>query len=131
MDSRLFFIFGDLLSAALVGAAVAALTSVAFGPQWNMWLAMFVAMALGMLAAFILWLPLGMLFGAMEVMVPTMLTGMLVAMVIGMQASMQPLSLGTATGAGALLGFACIAATWLANSLLRGNMNIEAEKRNG
>ena len=87
MDSRLYFVLGDLFSNVLVGAVAGWLCALIIGTGWNMWVAMFVAMAIGMIVGTLLWLPLGMKFGTMEVMVPVMFGGMLSGMVVGMWAA--------------------------------------------
>ena len=92
MDSRLYFVLGDLASNLLVGALAGWLSALVIGVGWNMWLAMFLAMALGMLVGLVLFFPLGMAFGAMEVMLPTMFSGMLSGMVVGMWTAMHPVS---------------------------------------
>ncbi len=83
MDSRLYFVLGDLAANLLVGALAGWLSAVVIGTGWNMFLAMFLAMGLGMLVGLVLFFPLGMAFGAMEVMLPTMFSGMLAGMVVG------------------------------------------------
>ena len=83
MDSRLYFVLGDLASNLLVGALAGWFSALVIGDGWNMWLAMFLAMGLGMLLGLVLFFPLGMAFGAMEVMLPTMFSGMLAGMVVG------------------------------------------------
>lgn len=120
MDSRLYFVLGDLASNLLVGALAGWLSALVIGDGWNMWLAMFLAMGLGMLLALVLFFPLGMAFGAMEVMVPTMFSGMLGGMVVGMWAAMQPVSDAGALLAGAGCGLVGINVVWVLNVGLRG-----------
>lgn len=116
MDSRLYFVLGDLFSCILVGAVVGWISCVAFA-GWNMWLAMIVAMPLGMLLATLLWFPLGIIFGAMEVMIPTMFSGMASGMLLGMSATGSHIA-GLLWGA--IVGLACIVAVWILNNNLRG-----------
>ena len=47
MDSRLYFVLGDLASNLLVGALAGWISALVIGDGWNMWLAMFLAMGLG------------------------------------------------------------------------------------
>lgn len=120
MDSRPFFIFGDLAGNIVCGAFVALICWLIFDPTWNMVLAMFVAMAIGMVLSMVVYFPFAILFGAMEVMVPFMLTGMYSGMVVGMWASMHTISVAQALQAGALTGLATIAIVFLVNTRLRG-----------
>lgn len=120
MDSRLYFVLGDLASNLLVGALAGWLSALVIGVGWNMWLAMFLAMALGMLVGLVLFFPLGMAFGAMEVMLPTMFSGMLSGMVVGMWTAMHPVSGVTALVVGAGCGLVGINVVWVLNVGLRG-----------
>ena len=88
METRPYFLFGDLLANGLAGVLVGVVMAALFGPGWNMILAMFVGMALGMIISLPIALPLGALFGAMEVMVPVMTTGMVAGMVVSMASAM-------------------------------------------
>ena len=119
METRPYFLLGDLLVNGTVGALVGLACAALFGPAWNMWLSMFLGMALGMGMALVLSLAVfAVLFGAMEVMVPAMLTGMAAGMVVGMAAPMTEVSLGEGARWGALLGLACLALTYAANAVL-------------
>jgi hypothetical protein len=120
MDSRLYFVLGDLASNILVGAIAGCLCALIIGVGWNMFFAMLLAMAIGMLVGLVLWIPLGMLFGAMEVMLPTMFGGMVSGMVVGMRAAMSPLSSDDALMMGAVCGLASIVAIWILNNSVRG-----------
>ena len=108
MDSRLYFVLGDLVSNVLVGAVVGWLCVLVVGVGWNMFLTMFLTMAIGMVVGTALWLPLGVLFGAMEVMLPTMFGGMVSGMVIGMWATMEPLGAMEGFVMGGVCGLASI-----------------------
>lgn len=120
MDSRLYFVLGDLVANLLVGALAGWLSALVIGTGWNMFLAMFLAMGLGMLVGLVLFFPLGMAFGAMEVMLPTMFGGMLAGMVVGMWAAMAPVSSGLALLTGAGCGLVGINIIWVLNVALRG-----------
>jgi hypothetical protein len=120
METRPFFLLGDLIVNTTVGALVGLACAALFGPAWNMWLAMVIGMALGMAMALVLSLGLfALLFGAMEVMVPAMLTGMVAGMVVGMAAPMMEVSLGDGARWGALLGLLCLVMTYAANAALK------------
>ena len=120
MDSRWYFVFGDLLANLLAGAVAAWFSALVVGPGWPMLAAMLVAMALGMLVSLFVFFPCSILFGAMEVMLPAMFTGMVSGMIIGMWAAMHPLDSGAALLAGACCGLVCLSLIWLLNTRLRG-----------
>jgi hypothetical protein len=120
MDSRLYFVLGDLFSNILVGVVAGWLAALVVGEGWNMLLAMVLAMVLGMIVGTILWLPLGALFGAMEVMLPTMFGGMLSGMVVGMWAAMAPVGGLVAALTGGGCGLLAIVIVWVMNYSLRG-----------
>ena len=124
MDKRFYFILGDLLVNSLTGALVGLVCNLLIDTGWNMWIAMFVAMAIGMGMALVLFFPAGMLFGAMEVMVPQMQSGMWAGMVVGMWAAMHPLDNIAALEVGALCGLAVIIIIWALNSLMRGPQKV-------
>lgn len=121
MDKRLFFIFGDLFSNIAVGASAAALISVLVTPEWSMFTAMFVSMALGMWIAMLLGFSILLrYFGAMEIMLPTMISGMVAGMVAGMLAAMKTLGVVDALLIGVAIGTGSCILCWLGNSLLSG-----------
>ena len=120
MDSRLYFVLGDLAGNILVGAVAGWLSALVIVTGWHMVPAMFLAMALGMLVGLVLFFPLGMAFGAMEVMVPTMFSGMLAGMAIGMWAAMHPVAGIDALLAGGSCGLLGIIVVWLLNHAVRG-----------
>jgi len=119
METRPYFVLGDLLSSCGVGALVGLAMAALVGPGWNMVVAMLVGMALGMAIALPFALGLGALFGAMETMIPVMTTGMVAGMLVAMGAAMQVSSLSHGAALGALSGFGVLAATYLANAVLR------------
>ncbi len=120
METRPFFLFGDILSNALLGAAVGALAAVCVSGRWPMILAMVVGMVAGMLLGSIFGALFGILFGAFELMVPLMLTGMVAGMAIPMRAVMEPLDPLTAAEYGAAIGLLALTATYILNAALRG-----------
>ncbi len=120
MDSRLFFVLGDLGGNLLVAAVAGWLCALLIPVGWNMFFAMLVAMAIGMVVGLVLFFPLGIFFGAMEVMVPTMFSGMLSGMVVGMWAAMEPVSGQQALVCGAVCGLIGINIIWIMNNSLRG-----------
>ena len=126
METRPYFVVGDLIVNTSVGALVGLACASFFGPAWNMWLSMFIGMALSMTMALVLSLVIfAVLFGAMEVLVPAMLTGMFAGMVVGMAAPMTEVGLWDGARWGALLGVVCLVVTYAANAvLLRQTTNV-------
>lgn len=120
MDSRLYFVLGDLFSNVLVGLVAGWFCALIIGEGWNMFLAMFFAMLIGMVVGMVLFFPLGMLFGAMEVMLPTMFGGMFSGMVVGMWAAMMPMSGSQSVAMGAVCGLIAIVTVWILNNAVRG-----------
>ena len=119
METRPYFIAGDLLTNAATGALVGLVMAWLFGPHSNMFVAMLVGMAVGMALSMPLALLLGALFGAMEVMLPAMTTGMVAGMVVSMAASMGEVELVRGAGMGTASGVGVLIATYLANALIR------------
>ena len=120
METRPYFVFGDLLANASVGALVGVVCAACFGSGWNMVLAMFLCMALGMALSLPFALGFGALFGAMEVMLPVMTTGMLAGMVASMAGAMEGLALARGATLGLWSGLAVVVVTYVANALIRG-----------
>jgi hypothetical protein len=120
MDSRLYFILGDLLSNVLVGLVVGWLCCLIVSEGWPMFFTMLLTMGIGMLVGMVLCFPMGMLFGAMEVMLPTMFGGMLSGMVVGMWATMSALNSLQGVVIGGICGLVSIVIVWILNSYLRG-----------
>lgn len=127
MDHRLFYVVGDFLANLLLGVIVGVISWAIVGPGWNMIVAMFAMMALGMLLGLVFFFPAAIKLGAMEAMVPLMFTGMLSGMVVGMAGAMMPVPLADALAMGAASGVAGIGFIWVANSMLRG-ITREAEE---
>jgi len=128
MDSRLYFVLGDLFSNLLVAIVAAWFCALLIPTGWNMFGAMLVAMAIGMLVGLILFFPLGVMFGAMEVMVPTMFCGMLSGMVVGMWAAMAPVTGEEAALVGGVCGLVGINIIWVMNTSLRGRRSSMEEE---
>lgn len=120
MDSRIYFVVGDVLVNVAIGLLVAVVSYWLVSTNWNMLVAMWLMMFVGMVLAMLFALPAGILFGAMEVMLPMKLSGMLSGMVVGMWAAMQPIALSQAIGVGATMGLVSIVLVWILNSRIRG-----------
>ena len=118
METRLYFIVGDLLSNTFLGGVVGAACSAIFADGWPMFPAMLLGMALGMLIAVPVEFVCGIFFGAFEVMLPMMLTGMAAGMFASMAASLTDLSWPRGALLGVAAGAATLAFTYLANALL-------------
>ena len=130
MDSRLYFVIGDLAGNVLIGLLVGWLCWAIVGTGWNMFFTMLLTMGVGMIVGLVLFFPLGILFGAMEVMLPLMFTGMVSGMVVGMWCAMAPISAATASFYGAMCGLVSIVAIWVINTALRGSRTYGVEEPN-
>ena len=119
METRPYFLAGDLLANAATGALVGFVMALLFGPAWNMIVAMLGGMAIGMAISLPLAIGLGALLGAMEVMLPVMTNGMVAGMVVSMAASMGEVALSRGAELGAVSGVGVLVATYLANAMLR------------
>ena len=133
VERRPYFVFGDVLSCAVIGAIAALAATASVAEWWNMIVGMLVGMTVGMLVGMTVGMVVALLvgfalfvglFGAMEVMLPTMLTGMLAGMAFGMVETMRPLGSGAEAGVGALIGCAVLALTYLANARLSGRATV-------
>ncbi|MGE4651801.1 MAG: hypothetical protein AAEJ53_13010 [Myxococcota bacterium] len=119
METRPYFVLGDVLANSVVGALVGVASAALFGPGWNMIIAMLVGMALGMVISLPALLGFVVFFGAMEVMVPAMITGMVAGMVVSMSATMGPLSFASAAVLGVKSGLGVLVAIYLANIIVK------------
>jgi len=124
MENRWYFFVGDIVANLTTGVVAGVACWLLVGPEWNMWLAMIIAMALGMLVAGLLFIPFSILFGAMEVMVPIMLSGMLAGMVVGMWCAMSAVSLSGAVFVGGASGLVGLAVVWGFHLMLRGRVEL-------
>jgi len=120
MDSRLYFVLGDLFSNVLVGALVGWICALLVVVGWNPALSMLLGLTLGLVLALVSWIPLGMLFGAMEVMLPVMLSGMLSGTVLSIWATVETLESKAALSIGGICGLTVIVGIWILNSSVRG-----------
>ena len=119
METRPYFVLGDVLANSVVGALVGVASAALFGPGWNMIIAMFVGMVLGMVISLPALLGFVVFFGAMEVMLPAMTTGMVAGMVVSMSATMGPLSFASAAVLGVKSGLGVLVAIYLANIIVK------------
>lgn len=119
METRPYFVFGDVIANLTVGALVGLACAAAFDPGWNMIIAMLVGMAIGMALSVPALLGFVALFGAMEVMVPAMTTGMVAGMVVSMSATMGEFAYGSAAVLGAQCGLGVLIAIYLANIIVK------------
>lgn len=120
MDRRPLYAAGDFLASLAVGIVSALVAWALVGPGWNMWVAMFSMMALGMIVGLVMFFPIGIKLGAMEAMIPAMYTGMWSGMVTGMIEAMMPMTMSHAIQLGAACGVGEIVFIWIANAILRG-----------
>jgi hypothetical protein len=122
METRLYFVVGDLLANILVATVAVAFTAWLIGGAWGMLPSMLVGMVLGM--AISLPLILALLFpvlGVMEVMAPCMLSGMLG----GMWGGMWPLAGAEIFRWGLGTGVAVVAIIYALNAVLSGPRQLE------
>lgn len=118
MLPRLYFLIGDIVSTALIGALVAAICIAVLPADWHMAVAMLPGMAIGMivpipLCVFIL----GRYWGAMELMVPCMLGGMLSGMWVSMATTMSGLSMTKAILIGVAISWAALIFCYVMNAV--------------
>ena len=119
MERRLYFLLGDLVSNAGVGALVGLAVAVLVGETWFPVLGMVVGMLAGAMVALPAAVVLSVPFGAMELMLPVMLTGMTSGMLLGMLAAIGATSTGSAASLGAVMGLVVLAATYVLNASIR------------
>jgi hypothetical protein len=122
METRPYFLAGDLFSNALVGA-FCGWAGVAWMPHmlgfWpGMVLSMLGSMAVSMLLALTILLRW---FGAMEVMIPTMLGGMTANMIMCVLGHFYGWSAGAGALLGAAIGLVVLQLTYIANARLTRN----------
>ncbi len=119
METRPYFVLGDIVSNLAVGALVGVVCVLLLPPGWNS----VVAMAAGMVLGMVISLPAGFLlsglFGAMETLLPVMVTGMVTGMVVAMESSMAAMPFSDAARLGGLCGCGVVVATYVANALIR------------
>ncbi len=117
MEVRPYFLIGDVLANAGVGALAASVAVWLHLHALPMGIGMILGMILGMIVGLLAALAvLSLLFGAMEIFVPCMLSGMFAGMVGAMGAvdGVPP------AAAGALVGVATLICIYLANAALGG-----------
>jgi hypothetical protein len=120
VDHRYGYVIGDLVANVVLGAIVGLLCWLIVGPSWNMWIAMFLMMAIGSIVGLIGFFVTARWLGAMEAMVPLMFTGELTGMVVGMAVPMMPFTAMQSAIWGAACGAVAMVIIWIANALLRG-----------
>jgi hypothetical protein len=120
MEHRFYFLAGDVLSNAVMGAAAAWLAAALVNLSWSMPAGMFAGMLAGMGLGLLLIPVFVGLFGAMEVMLPVMLTAMLSGMVFGMVCAMQTPALPVLLIGGGAIGILVLLLTYAVNAVLHG-----------
>ena len=119
METRPYFIAGDIVSNLAVGALVGGACALLFGTGWNMFVAMIAGMGLGMVISLPLAFLLSAFFGALETMLPVMTTGMVAGMVVSMETSLMATRVADAAWLGCLSGLGVVVATYLANGVIK------------
>jgi hypothetical protein len=120
MERRLYFLAGDMLSNAVMGAFAAWLAAALVDPTWSMPAGMFAGMLAGMGVGLLLMPVFVGLFGAMEVMLPVMLTAMLAGMVFGMAGAMLAPVLPMLLLGGGAIGILVLLLTYAVDAVLHG-----------
>jgi hypothetical protein len=117
MEARLYFVLGDCLGNALVGA-FSGWAAVAWMPHaLGFWLGMVVSMAGAMAVTMLLALTLLLRWlGTHEVMVPTMIGGMTANMTVCALAHHHAMSPLDGAWLGALIGLGVLLLTYIANA---------------
>lgn len=100
----MYFKTGDFLASIIIGGLTGLCTFWIVDTGWNMLLAGFIGMCIGMISQIIITLIFMPLFGQLEIMIPSMITGMLSGMCSGMIAVIYTLSLNLAFVLGGGIG---------------------------
>ena len=119
METRPYFVLGDIGSNVVAGALVGGVCAWLLPPEWNMAVAMIAGMALEMVTSLPAAFLLSGLFGAMETLLPVMTTGMVAGMVVAMRASLTVIRPEDAVRIGGLCGLTVVIATYAANAFIR------------
>jgi len=119
VETRPYFVMGDIVSNVVAGALVGGACVLLFSPQWNMVLAMIAGMVFGMAFSLPVAFLLSGVFGAMETLLPLMTTGMVAGMVVAMQASLTAVPFEDAAQTGGLCGVSVVVVTYLANMFIK------------
>ena len=119
METRPYFILGDVSCSVTVGLASGTVVTALGSLEWSMPVSMVAGMLLGMTVAAIGIIAFGLCFGMTELHMPAMITGMLTGMGIVMLGSTQLLTEVTAGLLGALIGLVVYLLTWIADALLQ------------
>jgi hypothetical protein len=108
METRPFFVLGDIFTNVAAGVAAALLTWSLVPLSWSPLLSMPAGMILGTLAAIPVTIALSPLFGAFEIMLPGMLSGMIAGMIAAMMSATESPGMARAAAWGAGAGIAVV-----------------------
>lgn len=126
METRPYFIVGDILACVAAGAVAGWVAYLSVPGDWHavsgMILGMAIGMILGMFAGMLTGLLFSPFFGAMELMLPTALTGMIAGMVLGMWQAMGALNLEDALWYGGCIGLLCLVFTYFLQYRFQGDV---------
>ncbi len=119
METRPYFVLGDIVSNVGVGALIGVACAWLFPSGWNIVVTMIAGMIFGMVVSLPMAFLLSGLFGAMETLLPVMTTGMVAGMVVTMQSSLTTMRPEETARIGASCGLAVVIVTYLANAFIR------------
>ncbi len=125
METRIYFILGDLTACVISGAIGGWLAHAAVPGDLSTFFGMFIGMFLGMIAGMLVGFLLTPLFGAMEIMLPAALAGMVGGMIVGMRSAMAGVSPDNAAFNGALAGCAVLVFTYFLQARLHGEVKLD------
>tara|TARA_B110000444_G_scaffold261157_1_gene311505 strand:+ start:4122 stop:4499 length:378 start_codon:yes stop_codon:yes gene_type:complete len=121
METRAYFLFGDLFGNLIVGVSSSIICGYLCSDWPFMIIGMIVAMFLGMIISTILTITILLKwFGAMEVMLPAMSTGMFSAMAIVMWPPGGTYTIISAIELGLFVGAIIFIITWIINAVIVG-----------
>lgn len=123
MAWRIYFIVGDILACATVGAASGWLTSIIVPGDWFVLAAMAVGMIVGGIVGLLGAILFTPLFGSFEIMLPSSLSGMVAGMALGMVDAIAGIGWAVTVSGNGLVGLLCLMGTYVLHFSLRGEAN--------
>lgn len=126
METRLYFLLGDLLTCVLVAVVTACACAAIFSNTWPMVVLMPVSMVAGMFIGLLVAVLAGLIyfFGAMEIMVPSMFTGMVAGMWGAMVGAGPDFNYASLAIQGVVLGLVVNVAIRIYSMMLSGKKHV-------